>query len=140
MWAGRMKGQRLLASVIAGIYAVGLFLFLLEDSYSALLLGVLLCGFCTGACMSLSMCLMGLRTINAAQTAALSGVSQSFGYALAAVSPALLGALYDQAASWTMPVIFLLAMTVVLFLSGIFAGLQRTISFAAEQSAANQEI
>lgn len=140
MWAGRMKGQRLLASVIAGIYAVGLFLFLLEDSYSALLLGVLLCGFCTGACLSLSMCLMGLRTSNAAQTAALSGISQSFGYALAAVSPALLGALYDQAASWTMPVIFLLAMTVVLFLSGIFAGRQRTISFTAEQTAANQEI
>ena len=141
MLAGRMKGQRLLAGVISGIYAAGLFLFLLEDSYFALLLGVLLCGFCTGACLSLSMCLMGLRTSSAAQTAALSGVSQSFGYALAAVSPDILGALYDRTASWTMPIIFLLAMTVVLFLSGIFAGRQRTISFAAEPApSVNPEI
>ena len=87
------------------------------------------------------MCLMGLRTSSAAQTAALSGISQSFGYALAAVSPALLGTLYDRTASWTMPIIFLLAMTVVLFLSGIFAGRQRTISFATEPApSVNPEI
>lgn len=129
LMAGKLKDQRLLASVIAGIYATGLLLFLSADSQEALLLGVLLCGFCTGACLSLAMCLMGLRTNNAAQTAALSGVSQSFGYAVAAVSPALLGGIYDRAASWEIPIVFLVLMTIVLFVSGIFAGKRRTVSF-----------
>ncbi len=130
--AGRLKDQRLLASVIAILYAAGLLLFLLDDSLFALLLGVLLSGFCTGGCLSLSMCLMGLRANDAAQTAALSGISQSFGYALAAISPALLGDMYDRAASWRIPLIFLILMTIVLFAAGIIAGQQRTISFSPE--------
>jgi CP family cyanate transporter-like MFS transporter len=135
--AGRLKGQRLLASVIALVYASGLLLLLLAGSQPALLLGVLLCGLCTGACLSLSMCLMNLRTSSPAQTAALSGVSQSFGYALAAVRPALLGGIYDRAGSWTIPLLFLLAMTAVLFVSGLFAGRRGVIPFAARPESAD---
>ena len=77
--------------------------------------------------LSLAMCLIGLRTKNASQAASLSGISQSFGYALAAVSPTLLGGIYDSMESWTVPLLVLIAMTVILLISGVQAGRNRTV-------------
>lgn len=125
--AAGYKDQKLLSAIISVIYAAGLILVLVSGGHTGLLAGVLLCGFCTGACLSLAMCLIGLRTKNASQAASLSGISQSFGYALAAVSPTLLGGIYDSMESWTVPLLVLIAMTIVLLISGVQAGRNRTV-------------
>lgn len=125
--AAGYKDQKLLSVIISVIYAAGLIIVLVSGGHTGLLAGVLLCGFCTGACLSLAMCLIGLRTKNASQAASLSGISQSFGYALAAVSPTLLGGIYDSMESWTVPLLVLIAMTVILLISGVQAGRNRTV-------------
>jgi CP family cyanate transporter-like MFS transporter len=50
---------------------------------------------------------VGLRTTNPGQAAALSGLSQSIGYALAATGPTLIGYLYTATAGWTVPLLLI---------------------------------
>jgi CP family cyanate transporter-like MFS transporter len=56
--------------------------------------------------------LIGLRSRTADGTAALSGFTQSVGYALAALGPVGIAALYDATGGWTWPLLALTASTV----------------------------
>lgn len=66
-----------------------------------------------GAIFSLNNMFYSLRTRSAADTAALSGMAQCFGYILAAIGPVTMGKLFDLTGSWYPPLIFLFAMLVV---------------------------
>jgi CP family cyanate transporter-like MFS transporter len=68
------------------------------------------------------MMLFGLRTTNAHDAAELSGMSQSIGYLLAAVGPALFGYLHDATNGWIVPLIVLLVMTVLMLIFGVASG------------------
>nr|WP_264807259.1 MFS transporter [Cytobacillus sp. NCCP-133] len=83
---------------------------------------IVLLGIGLGAAISHSLTLIGLRAENAKQAASLSGMAQSVGYLLAAAGPILIGSLYDLFHSWTIPSIFLLAITAIFTISGIGAG------------------
>lgn len=124
--AARMRDQRLVTTVVAAVFTAGLLLFL-SPSVPVVLVGTILCGLACGCCLSLAMCLISLRSADAAQTARLSGMAQSFGYALAAVSPTLLGGLFDLTTAWTLPILFLVAMAILFLLAGLKAGKNETI-------------
>src|SRR3546814_7556684 len=61
---------------------------------------VILFGMGTGLAFSLVMMWFILRTRTTREAARISGMAQSFGYALAAIGPPLFGALYDWVGNW----------------------------------------
>ncbi len=64
--------------------------------------------------------LIGLRSRTAQGTAALSGFTQSVGYAIAAIGPFAVGTLRDATGSWTVPLLLLSALTVPLMALGAY--------------------
>jgi MFS transporter, CP family, cyanate transporter len=93
----------------------------------ASLLWIVVAGAGGGACIVLALSLFGLRTRDHHQAAALSGMAQSVGYALAAAGPILLGALHDATGSWTAPLFVLLGVLVVQAVAGVQAGRARLL-------------
>jgi len=63
-----------------------------------------------------------LRTNTGIEAAELSGMAQSVGYLFAAIGPVFVGLLYDLHQSWTVPLIFLIIVSIVIGLAGISAG------------------
>ncbi|HEY2694575.1 MAG TPA: MFS transporter [Pseudonocardiaceae bacterium] len=64
-------------------------------------------GLACGVCLVLALSLFGLRTRDHQAAAALSGMAQCVGYALAATGPALAGLLHDTTDGWTVPLLAL---------------------------------
>jgi CP family cyanate transporter-like MFS transporter len=65
---------------------------------------------------------IGLRTRTAGATAALSGWTQSTGYLMAAAGPFGVGVLHDATGGWSVPLVVLLALSVPLFVVGMYVG------------------
>lgn len=126
--AGKSKNQSKLGISLGIIYIVGMFFLLVSDNIASLVIAVLCCGFCSGACISFSMVLFGLHTKNANDTSALSGLAQSVGYLLAAVGPTCMGKIYDMAGNWTLPLIVLFVLAVILIALGAVVGKERIIN------------
>ncbi|WP_043536395.1 CynX/NimT family MFS transporter [Saccharomonospora cyanea] len=105
---------------IAGILGL-----MLAPSASPLLWSVLL-----GLGMSvfaLALTTIALRARDSADTAALSGMAQGFGYLLAAAGPFLFGLLHDVTDGWTVPFVFLLVVVVTQLVFGYVAGRPRYV-------------
>ena len=64
--------------------------------------------------------LIGLRSRTPEGTAALSGLTQSLGYLIAAVGPFAVGAIYEATGGWTWPLALLIALTVPQMLLGLY--------------------
>jgi CP family cyanate transporter-like MFS transporter len=79
----------------------------------ASLLWMLLAGAGGGSTIVLALSSFGLRNRNPSQAAALSGMAQSIGYALAATGPVLIGLLHDTTGAWTWPFIVLLCILAI---------------------------
>lgn len=126
--AEKSKNQSKLGVGLGIIYIIGLATMLLSDGVPALIIAIICCGFCSGACISFSMALFDLHTKNAADTSALSGLAQSVGYLLAAIGPIALGKIYDVCHSWTMPLVLLLILALVLTVLGYLAGREKIIN------------
>ena len=80
-------------------------------------LSMLLAGIGGGA-FPLALTLIGLRTRSAANTAALSAVTQSAGYLFAGCGPVLVGVLHGATGGWTWPFVLLFASLVLFAVSG----------------------
>ena len=65
---------------------------------------------------------IGLRTRTAGATAALSGWTQSTGYLIAAIGPFGVGVLHEATDGWTVPLLLLTALSVPLFVVGLYVG------------------
>lgn len=127
-WPKKVKNQSKLGVGLGIIYIIGLATMLLSDGVPALIIAIICCGFCSGACISFSMALFDLHTKNAADTSALSSLAQSVGYLLAAIGPIALGKIYDVCHSWTMPLVLLLILALVLTVLGYLAGREKIIN------------
>jgi CP family cyanate transporter-like MFS transporter len=75
-----------------------------------------------GASIGLALLFMVLRSSSSSQTSEVSGMSQSLGYALAAVGPVAIGALHDQTGSWVVAFAALSVMLVPQAISTVWAG------------------
>ncbi|MYM19574.1 MFS transporter [Brevibacterium sp. 5221] len=122
----RTSDQRLIAAgcslVLIGAY-VGLIL-----APQAGVVWACASGFAGGATIVLALSLFGLRTRDHAAAAALSGMAQAVGYAIAAVGPILIGALHDAAGgSWTPGLLVLIGAGALQLLFGVLASRPRMV-------------
>ncbi|CAM3036964.1 MFS transporter [Paenibacillus sediminis] len=126
IWAARMNSQRLLVIMTAIFFWIGIGGLFLGGS-SLVPLWAILIGIGVGFAFSLAMMFFGLRTQTTHEAAELSGMAQSVGYLLAAVGPTLFGSLHDATHSWNVPLILLLAASVLLLLFGLGAARNRFV-------------
>lgn len=119
MLRGR-RDQRLPAAAAASLSFVALMGFLLAPQFALVWSIVFGCG--TGAGIILGLSFIGLRTENAGQAAALSGMSQFIGYLLAAIGPVAVGALRDSLGSWQVPLGLCAALALMAAIMGLLAG------------------
>ncbi|MBO0980944.1 CynX/NimT family MFS transporter [Microbacterium sp. SD291] len=75
----------------------------------------------------LSLVLLSIRARTPESAVALSGFVQSFGYALAAVFPLLIGFLHDVTGAWQVPLLVLAAVLVASIPAGYIAGRRSTV-------------
>lgn len=128
--AGRRPSQRGLLAAAALLSGAGILGLLLSGSLGSAggaanaltALWVSLLGLGQGASISLALTLFALRTTDATEAAALSGMAQSVGYLLAAAGPFLFGVLHDLTRSWSLSLALLFTVTVGLLLAGLGAG------------------
>lgn len=125
--AEKFRNQKGLVAVIGVLYGIGISGLFFGGNIIVLSISVVLIGIGQGACISLALALIGLRSVNAYQAAALSGMAQSIGYLLAATGPILIGSLFDHTDSWTLSIILLLIVLVITVVAGIGAGRNRFV-------------
>lgn len=133
MLTGRRADQRWLVWLSSGFCTFGL-IGLLVAPVTLTALWVTVFGFGSGMTLSLALTFIGLRTPDSHHAAELSGMAQSVGYTLAALGPLLMGFIHDLTSGWTAPIIFVLACTVVLTLSGLLAARDRLVAPMAEMT------
>jgi MFS transporter, CP family, cyanate transporter len=98
--AARFRDQRAVTLAFCGICAIGFVGLVTTDVFTVLWVLLIACG--PGACISLVLLFMVLRSSSTAQTSQVSGMAQSVGYCLAALGPLAIGALHDITGSWTL--------------------------------------
>jgi CP family cyanate transporter-like MFS transporter len=81
-----------------------------------------LMGAGAGSMFPLALMFIAVRAQSVTQVPQLSAMAQGFGYALAAAGPFIFGALHDITRDWQVPLLFLLAMTGVVLVTGVAAG------------------
>ncbi|SET81033.1 MFS transporter, CP family, cyanate transporter [Salinibacillus kushneri] len=120
--ASRFNNQQGISIGIGLLGLLGYGGLLFDGSLFITIISVTLIGFALGACISLALAFLGMRSIDAKQAANLSGMAQSFGYLLAAIGPLLIGLLFDITKTWTVPLLVMLIVVLVLTGFGIGAG------------------
>lgn len=121
----RLRDQRaigLLASLAIFVGLCGLYLF---PAFAALWL--VIAGLGAGASMVTCLSLFGLRSGDHRQASQLSGMAQCVGYGLAALGPLLFGLLHEQFSSWSVPLLFLIALSLLQTVVAPLAGRNKVI-------------
>ncbi|MGG7571529.1 MFS transporter [Streptomyces sirii] len=124
-------GRRLPAGVLAAVSAV-----LCAAAFTGMLIApvgggyvwMVLLGLGQGAAISLALLFIVQRAPDARHTAQLSSMAQCFGYVLAATGPAVLGAVHDASASWTVPLALLLTLLLPQIAVGLGAARPRQVA------------
>jgi CP family cyanate transporter-like MFS transporter len=125
--AHRLGDVRLAVLGAIGLAGLGLTGLLLDPHHLDVVWAVLL-GSGQGASISLALMVMVLRSSNQHEAMALSGMAQGVGYLIAAVGPTLLGALFDVAHSWTLPLALLLGLLLAQGWAGYLAAKDRPVT------------
>jgi MFS transporter, CP family, cyanate transporter len=125
--AGRSLSQVRISFMLGMCAVLGYSGLLLGSSYPILIVSIVLIGIALGGSFPLALTFIGLRARSANQAAALSGMTQSTGYILAAVGPLFIGYLYDTAHSWTIPIITLILVSVIVIIFGMMSGRNRYV-------------
>jgi CP family cyanate transporter-like MFS transporter len=122
LWAptrlARSEDPRAMLFAIMACYLVG-YAGMLVAPHALAIVWALFIGAGT-ATFPLVLTLVGLRARTPEGTAALSSVTQSVGYLIAATGPFTFGAVHDATDGWTWPVVLLLASTAPLFALGAY--------------------
>ncbi|GGC95971.1 putative transporter YycB [Thalassobacillus devorans] len=125
--ADRFRNQRGLIIMIGVLYLTGLTGMLVSTTTGWLTGSVMLMGMGQASSISLALTLLGLRAANARDSAALSGMAQSFGYALAAIGPTLIGMILDVSATVITPIVIFIGILVVMIAAGLGATRNQTV-------------
>jgi len=120
--ASRYQNQIGMVLAVGIIHLIGVIGLLIDVNNTVLIISIICLGIAQGASISLALTIISLRSTNATQAAMLSGMAQSIGYLLAATGPILIGFVYDQTLSWTIPLLVLGIVTIIMTISGIGAG------------------
>ncbi|MGW7823892.1 CynX/NimT family MFS transporter [Streptomyces puniciscabiei] len=115
----RWKDQRILAAAASTVVALGFALLAAAPQWAVA--ASLLTGLGGGACLVLALAFQSQRAADPSQAAALASMAQSVGYLVAAIGPLLLGALHDLSGGWTLPLLLLVALTLIQAAVGVGA-------------------
>lgn len=116
--ADRMRKQNILVWLSFILLAAGLTMIIVWKTVF-IIPSVLLIGTAVGLAFTLATMFFVLRTKSIEEAAALSGMSQSVGYFLAAIGPPVFGILYAFTKSWFLPLLILLLSSMVLLFTGL---------------------
>ncbi|MFC5711570.1 CynX/NimT family MFS transporter [Thalassorhabdus alkalitolerans] len=125
--AGRLENQKGLIWLIGALYMAGLSGLLTGGSVALITISVMLIGLGQGSSISLALTLLGLRAANPKESAELSGMAQSLGYAFAATGPVLIGFFLDMTGSPFVPLFIFVGIVIVMVVAGLGAGRNKTI-------------
>ena len=121
----RGRVERFVPALIPSLAILGVIGLMLMPS--AVVFWASLIGLSSGATLGMSLTLMAQRARDHDASAALSGMSQSVGYVIAACGPVAFGWLHTLTGGWTASLALLLAVLVVLSTVGVFAGRERFV-------------
>jgi len=107
----KVKNKRTLSLAMTLLAFVGITGLLMMHEHAEI--WVTLLGFSCGGGFILGLSFVALRTHNAHQAAALSGMAQCIGYLFAATSPIIFGSLHETTGSWDMPLIITAGMSII---------------------------
>lgn len=125
--AGGNRDQRKPAAALMILYGAGMAAVTFGRGGALITFAVVICGFCSGACISLAMLMINTRTKEPAAAGQLSGLVQSAGYLIAAAGPFAMGLIFDMTADWTVTLAALMALLAPLAVSAIKSGEDRYI-------------
>lgn len=125
--AGRMKNQTALIWLTFVLLLGGLMMIVIWKT-KYIVAAVLLVGIAAGLAYALAMMFFVLRTRNVPESAALSGMSQSVGYFIAACGPPVFGMLYGWTNSWLSSLSLLVLAAVILLFTGLKAAKDRYVA------------
>lgn len=119
--ATRHRDQRWIIVIVVGFISLGLASCLYAPLSLVWISGILL-GFGQGACFSIALTLIVLRSKDAHVAAQLSSMSQGFGYTFASLGPLLTGLIHQLTGSWVMTGPLFLVISIGILLAGLGAG------------------
>ncbi|GAB7546006.1 MFS transporter [Cupriavidus sp. 8B] len=126
IWASRTRDQRAGMAVASLTCAAALWACLLLPLGNLQVAAVAL-GVAQGSLLALGLTVIGMRAPDGAVAASLSGMSQSVGYAIAALGPVVVGLLHARAGGWWLVGCLCLAIACAAALCGLGAGRARLI-------------
>ncbi len=121
----RFRDQKIIAVSLSAMTILSLAGFLILPSWSLIWVGIF--GFGAGATFILALAFISLRSANAHQAAALSGMAQCVGYLIAATAPPLAGFIHDQSHGWSLPLLICIILCCIMAVLGFHAGKQKHI-------------
>ncbi|AMY06221.1 MFS transporter [Staphylococcus condimenti] len=116
--ASKMKNQKLLITIVSALFIIGFALFFTQ-SFTLLIIGMILAGFGMGSGFSLCMTFFSIRARTSDGSIALSGFGQSVGYFVAAIGPFFVGVLHDVTGGWVSGIIALIVMGILFYIFGL---------------------
>lgn len=119
------KDQRCVAAALTLIPVLGLIGQLLFPELSFFWSAAI--GFAATGNLVLAVSLVGLRTRLPSHAAALSGMSNGFGYLLAAAGPITIGLLHDLTGQWTIPILAVVSVGLIQFCAATMASRSRLL-------------
>jgi CP family cyanate transporter-like MFS transporter len=127
----RMQDQRAIAVALSSLILLG-YLGLYVDAAHALAWMIVM-GMGAGGSLVLSITLFSLRARTAPQSVALSGMAQSVGYTMAALTPIFIGFLHDLTQQWSLALLLMMALASLQLAMGYLSG--RSSLLASARSA-----
>lgn len=121
----RGRVERYIPALIPSLAIIGTFG--LMTAPTAITVWVVLLGLSSGSTLGMSLTLMAQRARDHDASSALSGMSQSVGYLIAALGPIAFGSLHSLTGGWNASLSLLLAVLVSLTVVGFFAGRPRFV-------------
>ncbi|GEP78824.1 CynX/NimT family MFS transporter [Staphylococcus carnosus] len=116
--ASKMKNQKLLITIVSALFIIGFALFFTQ-SFTLLIIGMILAGFGMGSGFSLCMTFFSIRARTSDGSIALSGFAQSVGYFVAAIGRFFVGLLHDLTGGWASGIVALVIMGVLFYIFGL---------------------
>lgn len=128
MLAERFANQQGIVLGIGTLLTIGFTGILIGGPLPLIVVWVTLIGLASGASISLSLALLGMRARDAEQASDLSGMAQSVGYVFAAIGPLFVGLLFDLTGAWTWPLIAIIVVSLLMTVAGLGAGRDKFVT------------
>lgn len=120
-YSSKLSDLRILLALTGGIVTLCLFGIIFDHGWH-LNVWLLIANICLSITFPLSLLLTVTRSTGAGETRSLSIMAQAIGYSMAAISPGIVGAIFDATLNWNIALIFPVVLSIALATVGYFAG------------------